>query len=642
MFRNPRGALFLAVLIANASLAAFAQSGSGGDEWRYIGGDMGHSKYSPLDQITKENVSRLEVAWTWESVDGAIQAAHPDDRAISTANYFQCTPLMVGGVLYGSTSLGQAFALDAVSGETLWDYNPESYKAGRPPNLGFISRGVAYWEDGPDKRVFYGRGDSYLMALDAETGVPVPEFADTGRADLTAGIRGATRGSSYGHPSAPVVCRGVVIVGSSISDGPQVKEGIPGVIKGFDAKTGTLLWTFSNVPREGDGGTETWEEDAWRYSGGANTWANISADEELGYVYLPTSTPTNDFYGGHRLGDNLYAESLVCLDARTGERVWHFQIVHHGLWDYDIPCAPNLVDITVDGKRIKAVAQVTKHGFTFVFDRVTGEPVWPIEERAVPQSEVPGEQTSRTQPFPTKPAPFSAQGILEENLIDFTPELRARALEILEEYQIGPLFTPPLVGKPTAMLPGYGGGANWPGAAFDPETEMLYVPSMNRPSAISLGTPDPARSNFRYTRSWAEVPLIDGLPIVKAPYARIVAIDLKTGDIAWKATNGGDGPRDHPLLKDLDLPPLGSNARAAVLVTKTLLFATEGSGRSGSATGGGTKLRAFDKATGEVLAAIELGGQPTGVPMTYKADGRQYVVVAVATTPAQLVALALP
>ena len=288
------------------------------------------------------------------------------------------------------------------------------------------------------------------------------------------------------------------------------------------------------------------------------------------------------------------------------------------------------------------MAQVTKHGFTFVFDRVTGEPVWPIEERAVPQSEVPGEQTSRTQPFPTKPAPFSAQGILEENLIDFTPELRARALEVLEEYQIGPLFTPPLVGKPTAMLPGYGGGANWPGAAFDPETEMLYVPSMNRPSAISLGTPDPARSNFRYTRSWAEVPLIDGLPIVKAPYARIVAIDLKTGDIAWKATNGGDGPRDHPLLKGLDLPPLGSNARAAVLVTKTLLFATEGSGRSGSATGGGTKLRAFDKATGEVLAAIELGGQPTGVPMTYKADGRQYVVVAVATTPAQLVALALP
>jgi len=427
----------LGCFICTLTSLAAAQSGSDGGEWRYIGGDMGHSKYSPLDQITKENVADLEIVWSWTSIDAAIQEANANDRMISTATYFQCTPLMVDGVVYGTTSLGQAFALDAVSGEMLWGYNPESYKGGRPPNLGFISRGAAYWQDGARKRIFYNTGDSYLVALDAETGLPASEFADTGRVDLTIGVRGATHGMGYGHPSAPVVCHNVVVVGSSISDGPLVKEGIPGVVKGFDARSGTLLWTFNNIAQEGEVGVDTWEEESWRYTGGANTWTNISADEELGYVYLPTSTPTNDFYGGHRKGDGLFAESLVCLDVRTGERVWHFQFVHHGLWDYDAPCAPNLVDITVDGRQIKAVAQVTKQGFTYVFDRVTGDAVWPIEERAVPQSQVPGERTSPTQPYPTKPPPFAAQGVTDETIIDFTPELRARAREILEDYQIG-------------------------------------------------------------------------------------------------------------------------------------------------------------------------------------------------------------
>jgi quinoprotein glucose dehydrogenase len=435
---------------------------------------------------------------------------------------------------------------------------------------------------------------------------------------------------------------GVVVVGSSHSDGPALKEGVPGQVKGFDAETGKLLWTFSTIPQTGEFGEDTWKDGSNTYTGSANVWTSISADAELGYVYLPTSTPTNDFYGGHRLGDNLFAESLVCLNVKTGERVWHFQTTHHGLWDYDLPSAPNLIDITVDGKTIKAVAQVSKQGFTYTFDRATGEAVWPIEERAVPQSTVPGEETSPTQPFPTKPPAFTEQGVTKDDVIDFTPELKAEALAILETFNYGPLFTPPMVGKSTIQKPGYGGGANWPGAAFDPETGYLFIPTMNHPSVVAVDKPDPSRSNFRYTRSRTEeLAGPDGLPLLKPPYARIVALDMNAGTKVWSAVNGGDGPIDHPRIKDLNLPAMGSNGRAAAMVTKRLLFVTEGSGRSGSARGGGPNLRAFDKLTGELLATVELPGPATGVPMTYMLDGKQYVVVAVGTTPAKLVALGL-
>lgn len=641
--RDKMRAILTATLVAVfASAAAFAQRGAPGDDWPAIGGGPGHAQYSSLDQIDRENVGTLEVAWTWSSVDAEIQAAHPDDPRIQGATYFELTPIMVEGVLYGSTCLGQAFALDAGTGETLWHFNSEAYTSGRPPNLGYISRGVAYWAGEDGGRVYLATGDSYLYALDATTGEPIAGFGDGGHVDLLEGVPLATRSSAYGHPSAPIVCRDVVVVGSSISDGPTRKEGIPGRVKAFDVRTGRERWVFNCIPAEGDYGTETWTDGAWRYTGGANVWTNISADDALGYVYLPTSTPTNDFYGGHRLGNGLFAESLVCVDATTGQRVWHYQIVHHGVWDYDLPCAPNLVDITVDGRPIKAVAQATKHGFVFVLDRVTGEPVWPIEERPVPQSDVPGEQLSPTQPFPTKPPPFTKQGIGEDDLIDFTPELHAAALEVVKDFRLGPLFTPPGADKPTIILPGYGGGANWPGCGFDPETGMLYVPSMNHPSVVFVAKPDPARSDFRYTRSFARLEGPEGLPLLKPPYAHLTAIDLNRGEIAWQVVNGGDGPRDHPLLKDLDLPPMGSNGRAAVLVTKTLLFATEGSGRSGSATGGGTKLRALDKATGAVIASFDFIDAPTGVPMTYAWRGTQYVVTAIGSKPAQLVALALP
>lgn len=618
------------------------QDGSRDGSWPTIGGGTGHSKYSSLSLITPGNVKDLRVAWTWTSIDARIQGENEDNPGVARASYFQCTPLMVDGALYVSTCLGQAAALDAETGETLWTYDPESWKAGRPPNLGYISRGVGYWDGDGNGRVFHVSGDSYLHCLDAATGALVESFGNSGRADLTTGVKGATHRTGYGHPSAPIVVNDMVVVGSSISDGAARKEGVPGRILAFDARTGELRWTFNIVPAPGEYGEESWGLESNSYSGGANVWANISADEEHGLVYLPTSTPTNDFYGGHRPGDNLFAESVVCLDAKTGRRVWHFQTVHHGLWDYDLPSAPNLVNITVDGEAIPAVAQISKQGFVYVLNRLTGKPVWPIEERPVSQSNVPGETASATQPFPMKPPPFTLQGATDENLNDLTPEIKERARAVLAEYNHGPLFTPPVTDRPTLILPGYGGGANWPGAAFDPETSILYVPSMNQPSVIMVGKPDPARSNFRYSRvRGGGVPAFDGLPLFKGPWAQITAIDLNRGEHVWQVPNGGRGPVDHPLLKDVDIEYLGTNARAATLVTKTLLIATEGSGRSGSASGGGRLIRFFDKRSGSLLHQIELPDDATGVPMTYSVDGKQFVVVAVGTTPAQLVALSL-
>lgn len=616
---------------------AWGQYGTGGGEWRSWGGDPGCTHYSPLDQIHPGNVGELRPAWSWTTADAPIMEANPRLRA----TYFQATPLMIDGRLFVSTCLSQAAAIDPRTGQTLWVHDPKSYEAGRPPNLGFVNRGLAYWAEAGSRRLFLVTGDAHLVALDPVSGRPIEEFGAGGRADLAEGVPGAQRGRGYGHTSAALVCRDVVIVGSSISDGARTKEGVPGVVMGFDVRTGRRLWSFRIIARPGEAGGETWEDGSAEYTGGGNVWTMMSADEELGYVYLPTSTPTSDFYGGHRLGDNLFAESLVCLEAATGRRVWHFQMVHHGLWDYDLPCAPNLVDITVEGRRVKAVAQVSKQGFAYVFDRVTGAPVWPIEERPVPPSTVPGERASPTQPFPTRPPPFERQGVAEDDVIDFTPELRARALEILRRYDIGPLFTPPSL-RGTVQLPGHGGGANWPGAAFDPDTGLLYVPSMTSPLVAALGEGDPDRTNLRYTRRTSELEGPEGLPILKPPYARVTAIDLNRGEHVWAVVNGGDGPRDYPLLKELNLPPMGTLARAGALVTRTLLFVTEGSGRSGSARGGGRKLRALDKSTGRTLAEFELPDDATGVPMTYLAGGKQYVAVAVGSSPPQLVALSLP
>jgi quinoprotein glucose dehydrogenase len=473
------------------------------------------------------------------------------------------------------------------------------------------------------------------------------------------------RATTYQSSSGPQVCGDVVMTGAQMTDAPQTRQQPPGDVQAFDVRTGKRRWTFHVMPQPGELGHETWEKDSWAYSGQMNLWSLISADEELGLAYFPLTSPTNDMYGGHRLGDNLFSDTLVSVRCATGERVWHAQIVHHDLWDYDLPAAPVVADITVEGRRIKAVIQVTKHAFAFVFDRTNGQPVWPIEERPVPRSDTPGERTSATQPFPTKPPPFDRQGVSTDDLIDFTPELRAQAVQLVKQYRIGPLFTPPSIRgdgpgatKGTVQLPGSVGGADWQGAAFDPETGMFYVASITGPFVADLVKGDPARTDLDYVpgrRAYPPGP--QGLPLLKPPYGRITAIDLNKGDIAWMVANG-DGPRYHPLLKPLNLPPLGNPGRGGLFVTRTLLFAGEGDPvmvRAGSrlppemplaiAPGaGGVKFRAFDKATGAVLWETELPAGTTGAPMTYLFEGKQFIVVAIggAAHDAEYVALSLP
>lgn len=629
---------------------AYPQHGAADGEWHHYGGDHGSTKYSALNQITRDNVEDLEIAWRWESVDAPIAA---ERRGVIPGQH-KATPLMVDGVLYLSTSLSQVAALDPATGDLIWVYNAESYEAGRPTNTGFQHRGVEYWTDGETDRIVYATGHRKLISLDPETGEPDPNFGDGGMVDLAKGLGREILERVYTINSPPVVCGDTIVVGSVIFDAPTTMQMPPGHVRGYDIRTGDQKWIFHTIPQEGEFGVETWEDESWKYTGNTNVWTLMSSDDELGYVYLPVSTPTNDWYGGHRPGDNLFAESIVCLDADTGERVWHFQAVHHGLWDYDFPCAPNLVDITVDGKAIKAVAQVSKQGFCYVFDRETGEPVWPIEERPVPQSSVPGEKTSPTQPFPTKPPAFERQGITEDDLIDFTPELREKAIEIISEYEYGPIFTPPVLygeKKGTIYMPGPAGGANWGGAAFDPETGILYVPSMTLPLAIGLGKPDPNRSNFRFTQTGN--PFVrgpEGLPITKPPYGRISAIDLNKGEILWQVPHG-DGPRDHPAIKHLDLGPLGAAANGVFsngggVLTKNLFFVIQAEEDPNNMMRMGKTgyIRAFDKTNGDEVWEYELDLTPHGTPMTYMHEGKQYVVLAAggAGQPQQLIAFTLP
>ena len=513
-------------------------------------------------------------------------------------------------------------------------------------------RGLAYWTDGKAPRVFSYR-NQYLYALDAKTGEVIPSFGTGGRVDLSAGLDPRARGWRWS--AAPLIVRDVAVIGSAMTDQDFATkmEGAPGVVRAFDVRTGALRWTWNPIPQDGEPGADTWENGSRAYTGAANVWSSMSADEELGYVYLPTTSATSDYYGGHRLGNNLFSTSVVCLDVTTGKRVWHFQTVHHDIFDYDNPTAPILVDLTVDGRRIKAVVQVTKQAFAYVFDRVTGKPVWPIEERAVPSATVPGERASRTQPFPTKLPAFDRQGITEDDLIDFTPELRAEALAIARTYVMAPMFTPGSLPEPgpdgkqgTIQMPGTVGGADWTGAAFDPETGRLYVPSMTGPIAQNVMPGNPESSNLRYRVSNnTRVVGPRGLPLMKPPYGRITALDLNRGEKVWTAPNG-DGPRNHPAIAHLKLGPLGNASRSAVIATRTLLFATVGDQITvGTPPGfGGNQFSAFDKKTGELLWTTHLEAGATGTPMTYMHRGKQYVVFAIGGQQhaAEFVAFALP
>lgn len=627
--------LLLAPLVVclGASVAGSAFSA----DWPSYGGDNGSQKYSTLDQINASNVADLVTAWSWESPDNATVAdniAQQNYRAVPAG--FKATPIVIEGVMYVPSSFGRVVALDAASGEEKWVFDTEAWSSGRPANLGYNSRGVGYWSSEDKQRIFFATNDANLWSIDALTGLPDSSFGDGGKIDLSLGLGREIDKRQYGVVSPPLVTNDIVVVNSIINDGPTTKEMPPGNVRGFDPRTGDIVWMFETIPQAGAFGNETWENGSWEYTGNTNSWTIMSADDELGIVYLPIGTPTNDWYGGLRHGDNLFAESLVAVEAKTGKRLWHFQMVHHGVWDYDLPAAPTLVDLTVEGKKIKAVAQISKQGFTYVFDRVTGDPVWPIIETPVPQSNVPGEKLSLTQPIPTKPPAFELQGLSDDTLVNFTPELRREAEQLIEQFDSGPLFTPPSL-RGTINIPGWGGGGWWTGAAFDPDSGLFYIPSATIPIVVQLQEADPEKSNLRYVRGGAmNVGGPQGLPLTKPPYGRIVATNLNSGEQEWMIPHG-EGIRQKIIdMGILDPGPVGGPSRTGPLLTKTLLFVAQ-------VDNGRNLLRAFDKATGAVVHEIELPLPPQGSPMTYAVKGQQYLSIAIGGGPdSRLFTLSLP
>jgi glucose dehydrogenase len=633
------------IALAIATLAsgyACAQQGARNGEWLFWGGDAGATRYAALSQIDAENAKNLEVAWRWPAL---TIGTRPDTN-------WQATPLMIDGVLYVTTGVHQAVALDPATGKTLWTFspNPADLKTGRPGNPS--GRSMGYWTNGSEKRLFRSTLDGRLISIDAKTGKADPKFGENGNVYLNRELTDRAV-PVLGSTSPPIVVGDVIVVQITPEVYAPNVQATPGHIRGYDVRTGKRLWIFHTIPQAGEFGVETWEKESWKHNGNAGVWTLMSADLDLGYVYLPVETPSHDFYGGHRLGDNLFAESIVCLDAKTGRRVWHFQTVHHGIWDYDPPAAPILGDVVVNGKKIKSVTLLTKMGLSFVFDRITGKPVWPIDERPVPQTDVPGERTSATQPFPTRPSPYEPMGYSEDHLIDFTPELRKEAIAIAGRYKLGPMYTPtsrtiPGGTQGTWVQPGYGGGSNWNGAAFDPETGWMFVPTKNQPMIATLTPADPKLTNFDYVRATTTtVQGPRGLPIVRPPWSKITATDMNLGEHRWFRAIGPapENVRNHPDLQKLglDFSSMGyTSIRPSPIATKTLLFLPDGGALSGDP--GGSMLRAYNKKTGTVVAEIALPSKSTGAPMTYMHRGVQYIVTAVATRehPAELVALAVP
>ncbi len=660
--RNKLAIGLCAIFLASATVELLTQDRGRQDAWAFYQGDAGSTKYSPLAQINRDNVKNLQVVWRRPSADSSFTSAYP---GLNPSHNLRSTPILINGVLYAPNALGLVEAFNPGTGKTVWLQEP--FERGMKGSAGQSTRGVAYWHSGSEERLVFSRND-YLEALDPKTGKYVSNFGVKGRVDLNLEPYNGIAPGRYRWTAAPVIVGDVIVVGGNGGgggdSGPEA-ESVPEDVRGYDVRTGALRWTFHVLPRQGEFGNDTWGDDSWKVAGTMGNWGPMAVDESLGYVYFATSAPNNSMYGGQRPGNNLFSDSIVCVDAKTGKRVWHFQLTHHDLWDMDV-LSTTLADLTVNGRRIKAVIQTGKVPWVFVFDRVTGQPVWPIVERPVPQSTVPGEHSSPTQPIPTKPPPFDLVEFSEKDVVDFTPEIKAEALELLKPYVLGPVYTPPSVAsnepggkKGTFSLTGPG-ATSWNGGAFDPETGMFYVVSHSIPFIRGVIHPKPLPPNSKNTAlPWAEqrsvvglnslmpglagLPGPHGLPFTKPPYGRITAFNLNTGEKVWQVANG-DGPRDNPALKGLNLPPLGIRSRPAPLLTKTLLFLGEGSDTMFASPETGKKFRAYDKATGRVLWETELPAGTTAGPMTYMLNGKQYIVVSVGDrkTPAEWVALALP
>ena len=631
------------ILASMASPVSFSQQGTSvyeGD-WPSWAGSSNASRYSPLDQITTENVNDLEIAWRWST-----QGFGPGTDFVNPS-----TPLEVDGVLYANVGTTRnVVALDATSGQVLWMFRyDEGTRFDEAPRKG-AGRGVAYYDNGEKSRIFDISPGYQLVSLDPETGIPDPIFGEDGVVDLYVGVRNGDD-PRYPYPdigisAPPFIMNDVIVVGAAHRTGgrPRSKLNTKGDIRGFDVHTGELLWTFHTIPERGEYGYESWISGN-DITGNSGVWAAISGDPELGHVYLPVEDPTGDYYGGDRHGDNLFSSGLVAVDVKTGERQWHYQFIHHDIWDWDIPSPPIIADLP-NGRKV--VMSVTKQAWVYAFDRVTGEPIWPIVERPVPTGDVPNEWYSPTQPFPTRPAAFDRQGFTEDDLIDWTPEIRALALESIQDFRLSPsIFSPPSLQdaadgtRGLLSLPSSTGGSNWESSAFDPETGILYVPSRTQLQVLALAkNPD---SDIDLSQGFGvRAPRVQGLQIVKPPYGRVTAIDMNTGDHLWMIANADtpDNIKNHRLLEGVDIPRTGIPTRAGVLLTKELLFVAEGTGGVGASP----IFRAVNKATGEIVAEIDLPANQGGIPFTYEADGKQYVAMFVTSgsSAAELVAYALP